>query len=139
MAHNDLRSAVAACLACADACEQAAAECLQEPVVKQMIRRVELGDPLAWSREVRRVAGVANDCAQLCRLTAALIGRDSEMSRRVAALCAALAERCAAECGRHGGGHFARCAAACRTCADACATIARPAAMPERDREAVLA
>jgi hypothetical protein len=139
MADHDLRSAVVACLACADACDQAAAACLQEPVVKQMVRRVELGDPLAWSREVRRVAGVASDCAQLCRLTAALIGRDSEMSRRVAALCAALAQRCAVECGRHGGGHFARCADACLACADACSTVARRAAMPERDREAVLA
>jgi hypothetical protein len=139
MPDHDLRSAVAACLACADACDQAAAAILHEPVVKQMIRRVELGDPLAWSREVRRVAGIANDCAQLCRLTAALIGRDSGMSRRVAALCAALAQRCATECGRHGGGPFARCADTCLACADACATVARPAAMPQRDREAVLA
>ena len=134
---DDLRSAIAACTAGADACERTASASLREATVHSMARRVEMDNVVAWSRQAARIAGVVNDCAQLCRLAAAFIARDSGMSRRLAALCATVCERCIEECARHDVEHFRRCALACRRAADACLAVAGATAEKRSEREAM--
>jgi hypothetical protein len=135
---DDLRSAVAACTACADACERTAAASLREAtVVNAMARRVEMDNVVAWSTQAARIAGVVKDCAQLCRLAAAFVARDSGMSRRVAALCATVCERCIEECARHDVEHFRQCALACRRAADACRAFAGATVGKRSEREAL--
>lgn len=99
---------IAACNACADACDMCAAACLQEDDVKMMARCIVLDI----------------DCAQLCRLAAAIMARGGEAAKLVCETCATLCEMCAEECGKHQVQHCQECAAACRACAAECRRMA---------------
>jgi hypothetical protein len=101
------RDAVEACYRCADACDRCAAACLLEDDVKAMARCIALDV----------------DCADLCRLAAAMMARDSEHAVPVARLCAELCETCGEECAGHDMDHCRACAEACRGCAKACRAI----------------
>ena len=109
MAHQQYASCIDACNACADACDHCATACLEEDDVKSMARCIALD----------------MDCAQICRLAASYMARDSEMALAICAQCADVCEMCGEECTRHKHmQHCQECAAARRRCAEECRALA---------------
>ena len=106
--HQDYASCIAACNACADACDHCAAESLKEPDVAMMVQCIR----------------VDIDCAALCRLAAGYMARRSEFVHEVCRLCAEICEACARECEKHPYEHCKACARACRRCAEECNRMA---------------
>lgn len=104
MPHQKYQSCIDACNACASACDHCAASCLQEDNVKMMARCIALDI----------------DCAQICRLAAAVMSRGSEFAPQVCELCALICDACGEECARHEAKHCQECAEACRRCAEEC-------------------
>lgn len=104
MAHEQYRACIEACSACADACDHCATACLGESDVAAMARCIALDV----------------DCAQICRVAAGAMARDSELAGAICALCAEVCATCAEECARHAHDHCRQCAEACRRCAEAC-------------------
>lgn len=134
MTHPEFGSCIAACLECADACDDASAACLRADSVQVMARRVELDNLLAATRALSALSSAAIDCAQVCRLAASYMARGSEWSRRSCSLCAEACDRCAAECERYSMAYSRLCAQACRRCARECRVVAkRTAASPARE------
>ncbi len=113
MAHDQYESCIAACYSCAAACDACATACLSEDDVKMMARCIRLDI----------------DCAQLCRLAASYMARDSDFADAICIACAEVCDACAEECAQHPMDHCARCAEACRQCAQECRrmTSAMPA------------
>jgi uncharacterized protein DUF326 len=107
MAHQQYRSCIDACNACADACDHCSIACLGE------------ADP----RPMARCIALDIDCAQVCRMAAAIMARGSEYAGATCALCALLCDACAEECGKHAHDHCRACAEACRRCAEACRSM----------------
>jgi hypothetical protein len=99
---------IAACNACAVACQHCASLSLQEPDVKMMARCIALDF----------------DCAELCAVAVALMAGGSELAPELCALCARACRMCGDECARHDADHCQQCAEACRRCAQACEAIA---------------
>lgn len=113
MPHDLHQSCIAACYACADACDHCAVSCLQEPEPRHMARCIALD----------------MDCAQLCRLAAGFMARGSALDSEVCAVCAQACNACARECEQHPMDHCQACAEACRRCAAECSQLAgHPAA-----------
>jgi hypothetical protein len=108
MAHDKYDDCIEACDACAVECEHCLTACLDEKPVEPLVRCIRLD----------------RDCADLCRLAAALMSRDSSFAREVCLLCATTCDACAAECERHDMDHCRRCASACRSCAAECREMA---------------
>ena len=108
MSHDQFRSCIEACNDCALACDRCAAECLAE------------ADPKA----VARCIALDIDCAEICRLAVAQMGRSSEFASATCHACADLCEACAAECAKHDMAHCKACAEACRRCAGECRRMA---------------
>jgi len=107
---------IAACLACADACDQCFAGCLKEDDVAMMARCITLDI----------------DCAAVCRLAVGAMRRDSPLSGPICAMCAEAGDTCADECARHEHEHCQLCAQACRACAASCRAMVSLAPEPER-------
>ncbi|GLC28214.1 hypothetical protein rosag_47270 [Roseisolibacter agri] len=100
-----MRTSVAACTACRDACLVAVAH------------SVERGGDLAAPAHV----AVLLDCAVLCETTAAYLLRGSPRHARLCAVCASVCRDCEASClALSAGETLRRCADACRICAEAC-------------------
>ena len=101
---HHLEECAQTCLLCADAC-------LAEDMVADLRRCIRLN----------------LDCADLCRTTAAVLGRqvapDPAVVRATLEACRAACEACGTECGSHAGmhEHCRVCAEACQRCAEACA------------------
>lgn len=91
-------------LACATACENCAASCLDETDVTPMAHCIETD----------------RNCADVCSLAAKLLIRDSEFAHDFLAFCEKVCRHCAEECGKHEHEHCKRCAEECRKCAEAC-------------------
>jgi hypothetical protein len=108
MSDNRYAACIEACNACADACDHCAAACLAEEDPKAMARCIALD----------------MDCAQLCRLAAGYMARDSENAAAICALCSEICEACSGECEQHDMDHCKACARACRRCADECLRMA---------------
>lgn len=108
MSHVEFADAIQACYDCAAACDHCATACLQEPDPKPMARCIALDV----------------DCADICRISAAYMARDSEFAKMMCALCADVCEECGAECAKHQLEHCQQCAEACRRCAEACRRMA---------------
>lgn len=104
MSQQQFQSCIDACNSCADACDFCAASCLQEPDVKAMARCIALD----------------MDCAEICRLAAGSMARNSEFAGLVCQLCAQICDACGEECAKHQMGHCQECAQACNRCADEC-------------------
>lgn len=64
------------------------------------------------------------DCADLCRLAAMFLARESELAGEVCRICAEACDDCGAECARHKMDHCQRCAEACGRCAEECRQVA---------------
>jgi hypothetical protein len=61
------------------------------------------------------------DCADICRLTAAILERNSDNSNLFIKLCAEICELCAKECNKHAHmEHCKKCAEVCLECAKMC-------------------
>ena len=101
-------TAIAACNACADACDHCAIACLQEADLSHMTRCVALD----------------MDCADVCRTMAACLSRDTPFAQVLGSACSVVCEACALECERHPHDHCRRCAQACRQCAAECHRLA---------------
>lgn len=106
--HQPFESCIEACNDCANACDMCAAACLQEDDLKMMARCIALDI----------------DCAQLCRVAAAMMARGSEAAKLIREACATLCDMCAEECGKHQMQHCQGCAAACRKSAAECRQMA---------------
>src|SRR4029079_16778950 len=104
MAHDRYQTCIDACVACAEACNRCAVACLFEPNRDALARCVQLD----------------MDCAEICRLAAGYLARNSELVMPMCAFCAEVCYACADECERHDTDHCRRCAEACRTCAEEC-------------------
>jgi len=108
MPHQQFQSCIDACYACAAACDHCAASCLQEQDVKPMARCIALDI----------------DCAEVCRMAAAYMGRGSEFAKAVCQFCADVCQACGDECAKHQMSHCQECAQACHRCADECRRMA---------------
>ena len=99
---------IEACLACLATCNACADACLAEAHVDKLRRCIRLN----------------LDCADLCAVTARLMGRatepDSSSRRALLDVCGRACSACEAECRKHASMHEH-----CRVCADACAQCAR--------------
>ncbi|NIA56173.1 four-helix bundle copper-binding protein [Massilia sp. TW-1] len=104
MQNQQYESCIEACNDCADACDTCASACLKEDDVKMMARCI--------AHDI--------DCAQLCRLAAAVMARAGEAATSICQACADVCDMCADECGKHDAQHCKDCAAACRRCAAEC-------------------
>ena len=91
-------------LACATACENCGASCLDEQDVTPMAHCIELD----------------RDCSEVCSLAARLLIRQSEFSHEFLAFCEKICRHCAEECGKHEHEHCKKCAEECTKCAEAC-------------------
>ena len=116
MPHQQFKSCIDACDACALACDHCAASCLNEKDVKAMARCIQLD----------------LDCAAICRLAVSYMGRGSELSGAICETCAEVCEICAEECARHPMEHCKQCAEACRRCAQECRKMASAHPRPSR-------
>src|SRR5690606_29415499 len=108
MTHQLYQACIDACTACAVACDHCAASCLQEEGVQMMAKCIRLD----------------MDCAQICRLAAAYMARDSQFARDICRLCAQVCDACARECASHDADHCQACARACWRCAQECRRMA---------------
>lgn len=110
MSTHDLDACIQACQACAEACDRCASACLAEHDPKAMARCIALD----------------MDCADTCRLAAAMMARQSQFLHSVCELCAVVCRACAQECSRHAMAHCRACADACERCARACGHMSQP-------------
>lgn len=108
MAHEKYASCIEACYQCAAACDHCATACLTEDNVKMMARCIALDI----------------DCAEICRISAGFMARNSEFASRLCALCAEICQACGDECAKHEHGHCQECAQACHRCAEECRKMA---------------
>lgn len=92
---------IAAYNSCADACEHCIADALTEKNAARF-RSIEL----------------CRDCADLCRLTATLMLRNSDYAQACAQLCRVACLACAEECLSHDSPACQACARSCQACAD---------------------
>lgn len=93
---------------CAAACLQCVVGCLDEIEVRAMTRCITLN----------------LECADLCRLAATSIARNSEHLRAILLLCATACDSCFNECSKHDMTHCQHGAKACKHGAEACRALA---------------
>ncbi len=120
---NELHDACAeACLGCATACECCMTACLSEADVGTLVESIRLD----------------HDCAEICRLAAAWLQRDSRFAGTICEICAIVCTACGDECERHPTENCRACAKACRKCAELCRTMVG-GAVPETSSSVGLA
>ena len=103
-APQDYRSLLDALARCVAACEYCADACLDEADPKMMVACIRTD----------------RDCADICRLTAAFIARNSPHAKHIIKECIEICQKCADECGHHQHDHCQQCAQVCRECVAAC-------------------
>ena len=123
MAHRQFAECIQACYDCADASDHCAVACLAEDDPKMMARCIELDI----------------DCAQVCRLAAGYMARDSEFMSTMCGVCADICETCGEECEKHDMPHCQECAEACRRCAKLCRQMASQASSTRTRSTAAMA
>ena len=93
---------------CAEKCNHCASACLEERDMKLLKDCIKLD----------------LDCADICQLTATLIGRDSPHAEHLLKECVEVCTACATECEKHAHmEHCKVCAETCRTCAELCSQV----------------
>ena len=107
----DYATGIRACSACAVACDACTEACRQA------------ADPQPLRQCIER----CHDCADVCRLTALLMARESEWATTLCGLCARLCLACAEECARHPLPQCQECAQTCQHCADECEALGEAA------------
>jgi hypothetical protein len=107
--------AIRACNDCLTACMLCATACLEEDATG-----------------MARCISLDLECAELCRLTASAIARNSEHMDAICALCAHACDTSSDECDKHNMDHCQRCAEASRYCAETCRHIMFNRAIAQR-------
>jgi hypothetical protein len=67
-----------------------------------------------------RVAVLTVDCQEFCRISAALMARESPLIATACRACAEACKLCADECSKHEDPQLQECAEACRKCEESC-------------------
>jgi hypothetical protein len=104
MNREDFKLCIEASKACAVACDAASASGAGESNAHAM------ADCIALSR----------DCAEICRLAASYMERESKMVTAILLACVEACEHCQRECDKYLMDYCSMCAAACRTCLMEC-------------------
>ncbi|MBI2383498.1 MAG: four-helix bundle copper-binding protein [Gammaproteobacteria bacterium] len=104
MVSKPVEQCIEACHACANTCDRCMLACLGEAAPGALARCIQLD----------------MDCAGICRLAAAFLGRSSEFANALCGLCATVCDACAQECAKYPMEHCRVCADACRVAADSC-------------------
>lgn len=91
-------------LDCAAYCDNCAEACLHEDNVKQYIQCIKLN----------------HDCADICRVTASALSRNSSESDGFLEFCAEISRKCADECNKFEVDFCKECANICHECEEAC-------------------
>lgn len=99
-----MRTCLAACDACRNACLVGVAHC------------IEKGGAHAEARHLETML----DCIAICTTTADYLARGSERHADVCRVCARVCRACEASCRALEGETMRRCAEACAACAEAC-------------------
>jgi hypothetical protein len=103
-----MRRCIEECLSCFSVCEQTLAHCL-----KQGGKHVE-----------EEHLKLLIDCAESCRMSAALMSRESQFHHRHCAMCAQICKACEESCEEFGAEpQMKACADACRSCFEACSQM----------------
>ncbi|WP_242345178.1 four-helix bundle copper-binding protein [Anaeromyxobacter terrae] len=106
---EQMRRCIQECLSCFSVCEQTLAHCLKK------------GGKHAAADHVKLLM----DCAESCRMSAALLSRESVFHLHQCATCAEICKACEESCEEFAGdAQMKACADACRSCAEACSTMA---------------
>jgi hypothetical protein len=71
-----------------------------------------------------RLAELTMDCHDFCTLSAALIGRESDLMGHSCAACAEACKACADECAKHDDKQINECKVACLACEKTCRAMA---------------
>ena len=105
MSHERNQEIINHLWSCAVMCEHCNTACLQEADVKMLTNCIRLNQ----------------DCADICRLAATLLARNSAHSHHLMQQCIEICEACAEECEKHSHmQHCLECAEKCRECAEEC-------------------
>ncbi|SHG11767.1 four-helix bundle copper-binding protein [Streptoalloteichus hindustanus] len=72
----------------------------------------------------RGVMSTLMDCADICRLSADMMMRQSPMANTVCMICAEVCRACADACSRFDDDATRACAEACHRCAESCTEMA---------------
>ncbi|MFB9865610.1 four-helix bundle copper-binding protein [Rufibacter immobilis] len=108
MHNSQFQSVIQALTACAASCDHCFDACLQEQDVKMMEGCIRLD----------------RDCADICKLTASALARNSSEARTFLQACAEICRACGDECAKHAHmQHCQDCAEACRRCEEACRSV----------------
>lgn len=108
MSHEKHQKTIQLLNDCAAACNHCTTACLDEQDVQMMVKCIKLDI----------------DCAQICSLTASLLGRGSAHGEHLMKECAEICNACADECEKHTHmEHCKKCAEACRACAEECSVM----------------
>jgi len=102
--HDQNSDLVTVASKCAAACEHCATSCLGSNDVQAMTDCITLD----------------RDCADLCRLVAALASRGSRFTDSLREVLVLVCKACGDECSKHDMDHCRECAAACRACEQVC-------------------
>ena len=119
MTHENFRSCIEACNACADAGNHCAKACLFEQSREDLARCISLDV----------------DCAEICQLAAAYMARNSELVGEMCSFCAEVCISCAEECEKHEMAHCLACAEACRRCARECFNVLAVSRAPAKSTQ----
>lgn len=105
---GQMQRCIQECLSCFSVCEQTLAHCLKK------------GGKHADAGLVRALL----DCAESCRMSAAMMSRESAFHARQCALCADICKACEEACEAFGGdAQMKACADACRSCWESCRSM----------------
>lgn len=102
---NEMQTCIQNCLQCGQACEQLIQHCLG------------IGGAHSEIRHIR----ILQDCADICRVSAQFMIRQSDFHHRTCEICSEICLACAQDCESMKGDDMMQlCAEICRTCADSC-------------------
>lgn len=72
-------------------------------------------------KDLEKCMKLDEECAEICRLTAVRLEKNSENSDKYLKLCSEICESCATECEKHADLEYCKkCAEVCRKCAEMC-------------------
>lgn len=102
---------IEACNACVVACEACAAACADAGMSAEHNQQLDVSITLN------------RDCADICRLAARLMERESALVDEICRLCAITCQGCAQECAKHAMDECQQCAQVCQRCVEQCEEI----------------
>ena len=105
-----MEKCIANCTECANICVVTITHCLQK------------GGKHAAAEHVRKL----QDCAELCRLSASAMLRESELHKKICGVCAEACHACAESCEEFtGDSQMEKCAEVCRRTAESCREMSK--------------